>query len=226
MQHLAKISATGIIFLSLAGSVYAQSSMSGNQGNIDTTNTQMAPSTTSQSVSQTTTDQTKSQTVQNKNMPVTFTPDNIQWKDAKFFPPGAQYAMLEGNVKDKGPITVRIKIPANYQLTPVYSLSPEHITVLSGSLNLGIGDKIDTTAVTSLPAGSFVIIPARKHHYITTSEDTVVQLSGNGPMLFKYVNSKDDPRLHPSTQSQTPANSQNNSSAPGTTQSSQPTTNY
>jgi hypothetical protein len=136
------------------------------------------------------------QTANPKNGLAAITPDKLQWKYApKIVPPGAQYAMLEGkDMRGSGVITFRIKLPANYQLPPVFSQNPERITVLSGTLNIGVGDKLDTTSGTALPAGSFVVIPAHKHHYDWTSEDTVLQVTTSGPYTIKYVHAKDDPR--------------------------------
>jgi hypothetical protein len=123
------------------------------------------------------------------------TPDNIQWIAAPaLLPSGAKFTLLEGNPRSRGNVTVRIKLPANYQLPPVYTIMPERITVLSGTLHLGAGNKIDANASTSLPTGSFVVIPAKKHHYFWTSDESIIQISGPGPWSLKYVNPTDDPR--------------------------------
>lgn len=157
----------------------------------------------------------------NKNMPITITPDALQWKPApQHLPSGAQMAILEGNPQTKGMITIRVKVPANYQLPPVYAQNIARITVLSGNINLGFGDKMNTNAGTALPAGSFVLMPANKHHYMWTTDESVVQVSGMGPFALKYVNKNDDPsnlnKNTTSSQEQTSpsgANQQNSNNA-------------
>ena len=70
----------------------------------------------------------------------------------------------------------------------------DHVTVLSGTLNFGTGDKLDTTKTKALTPGSFHITPAKTNHFLWTSEETVVQVHGVGPMDIHYVNPEDDPR--------------------------------
>jgi hypothetical protein len=68
------------------------------------------------------------------------------------------------------------------------------VTVLSGTLNSETGDKLDTTKTKALTAGSFEIMPAKTNHFAWTSEETVVQIHGVGPMDIHYVNPEDDPQ--------------------------------
>ena len=46
--------------------------------------------------------------------------------------PGAQIAVLEGNPAEKGPITLRLKFPANYNIPAHWHSMTERLTVLSG----------------------------------------------------------------------------------------------
>ena len=70
----------------------------------------------------------------------------------------------------------------------------EHVTVLSGTLNSGTGDKLDTTKTKALTPGSFEIMPAKTNHFAWTGEETVIQIHGVGPMDIHYVNPEDDPQ--------------------------------
>jgi quercetin dioxygenase-like cupin family protein len=156
----------------------------------------------------------------NKNDLITLTSDSLKWQDGpEGLPAGAQYAILEGNPHTKGPFTIRLKFPANYQIPPHFHAAKDHFTIISGSLNIGSGDKLDTNKGIALPAGSFVIIPANNHHYAWTTEETILQLSDMGPWSIKYVNPTDDPRKHKSEQLQKaiPGHPTNPSTQPATT---------
>jgi quercetin dioxygenase-like cupin family protein len=41
----------------------------------------------------------------------------------------------------------------------------EHVTVVSGALMVGMGEKFDESQMNTLPAGAFGMIPAGMHHY-------------------------------------------------------------
>src|ERR1700737_238279 len=56
---------------------------------------------------------------------------------------------------DRSPFTVRIKAPANLIFPPHYTPNPETVTVISGELLLGIGDKFDKEKAQRMTAGSF-----------------------------------------------------------------------
>lgn len=126
---------------------------------------------------------------------VILSPSDIQWQNGPdSLPAGAQYIVLATSPKSKRPSTLRIKLPANYQIPPYYQTIPVRLTVLSGTLNMGMGNKFDTNNGTALVANSFVSIPARKPHFEWTTEETIIQVSANGPINTVYVNPSDDPR--------------------------------
>lgn len=130
------------------------------------------------------------------NTPIIITPDKIQWiQGPGILPPGAAYAVLEGSLNGKENLTLRVKLPPNYQVKSHFVSALERVTVLSGSINVGTGDKFDLQSGTSLPAGSFIVMPANKHYYVwTSSEETIIQISAQGPWSVTYVNPNDDPR--------------------------------
>jgi len=126
---------------------------------------------------------------------VMLTMDDVKWTEAPAaLPKGAQVFMMEGNPPDAAPFTMRLKFPANYKVGPHWHPAIEHATVLKGTVNLGMGDKFDTSQTKALPVGSFVVIPPKAAHYVWTSEETIVQLHGVGPWAVNYVNPADDPR--------------------------------
>jgi len=109
-------------------------------------------------------------------------------------PPGAQIAVLAGDPSKAAPYTVRLKFPANYDIPAHSHPTDENVVVVSGSFALGMGNKLDRKAGTTLPPGGFGLLPAGMNHYAYTTQETTIVLYGQGPVEFKYVNPADDPR--------------------------------
>ena len=47
--------------------------------------------------------------------------------------------------------------------------------------------------MTGFPAGSFAYLDPEMHHYVKADGDTIVQVHGQSPVQFNYINPKDDP---------------------------------
>jgi hypothetical protein len=124
-----------------------------------------------------------------------FTPDAIKWGDAPgALPAGAKLAVLEGNPMQSGIYTMRLWVPDGYKIPPHHHLQVEHVTVISGTFNLGMGDTFDETKGSAMPAGTFGFLPPHTNHFAWAKGETVIQLHGNGPWGIIYANPKDDPR--------------------------------
>lgn len=109
-------------------------------------------------------------------------------------PKGAQMAVLEGSPMDEGIFTIRLKMPANYRISPHWHPAFEHITVIEGGFWMGRGEKFDEAALHEIKTGGFSVMAPGTRHYATTKVDTVIQLHGMGPWQLYYVNPEDDPR--------------------------------
>lgn len=121
--------------------------------------------------------------------------NKVQWEPAPpQLPAGAQISVLEGNPAEKGAVTLRLKFPADYKVPPHWHSMAERVTVLSGSLHVGMGDALDRQASQTLEPGGFVSLPAKMHHFAWTVTPTVVQISLDGPFDIFYVNAADDPQ--------------------------------
>ncbi|WP_231973455.1 cupin domain-containing protein [Variovorax sp. HW608] len=84
--------------------------------------------------------------------PMMVTPGAIKWGDAPpSIPKGAKLAVLMGDPSKEGPFVMRLKTPANYKIAPHTHTQAEQITVLSGTLILGMGEKIDKAHESALP---------------------------------------------------------------------------
>jgi Domain of unknown function (DUF4437) len=121
--------------------------------------------------------------------------DKVQWAPAPpFLPSGAQISVLEGNPSEKGPVTLRLKFPSNYNIAAHWHSMTERVTVLSGSFHIGMGDKLDRHASQTLEPGGFALLPANMRHFAWTSAPTVVQINLEGPFDIFYVNPADNPQ--------------------------------
>jgi len=109
------------------------------------------------------------------------------------FPPGAKMAVLQGDPGQTALFTVRLEMPDGYRIAAHWHPTDEHITVISGTFLVGMGDVLDTARTTALPAGGFVTAPAKMNHYAIARGKTVVQVHAMGPFALTYVNPKDDP---------------------------------
>jgi mannose-6-phosphate isomerase-like protein (cupin superfamily) len=117
------------------------------------------------------------------------TPTNIQWVQAiRGFPSGLQMAVLAGDLSKSGPYTIRVGLPANFKIPVHTNSSDQYVTVLSGSINIGVGDKTDTTQGFLLPQDSFFVVPAGLRHYIwTATEGAMLQMNGLAPLTMEYI---------------------------------------
>lgn len=122
------------------------------------------------------------------------TPSDLQWGDTNALPAGAKVAVIEGKMDKKGPITARLKLPADYKLPAHWHPGVERVTVLSGTFNYGMGDKLDPQMTKALGPGSVVVMQPKMNHFVWTKEETVIQLNVMGPWGITYVNPADDPR--------------------------------
>lgn len=112
-------------------------------------------------------------------------------------PPGAQAAVLHGNPAQPGLFVLRLKLPPGYRIPPHTHPGTEVVTVLSGAFNVGMGPTGDPAMARRLSAGSFFAFGPGMAHYAHVTEETVVQISTNGPWGITYVNPADDPRQQP-----------------------------
>jgi hypothetical protein len=126
--------------------------------------------------------------------------DAVKWGPAPpALPAGAEISVLEGNPAEKGPVTLRLKFPANYDIPAHWHSMTERVTVLAGALNVGMGDKLDRKTSQRLDPGGFVSLPAKMNHFAWTTTPTVVQIGLEGPFDIVYVNPADDPQQRQST---------------------------
>jgi quercetin dioxygenase-like cupin family protein len=124
-----------------------------------------------------------------------YQPAEIEWKDGPAsLPRGASFAVLEGDPGKEGLFTMRLRLPDGFRIPPHFHGGVEHITVIEGTFNVGMGETFDAAAAKPMPAGTFGFWPAGMRHFAFTRGATTLQLHGQGPWTITYVNPADDPR--------------------------------
>jgi quercetin dioxygenase-like cupin family protein len=121
-------------------------------------------------------------------------PKDLKWDDVASLPPGAKVAVIEGRMNQEGPITARIRLPANYKIPPHYHPGVERVTVLSGTVHIGMGDRFDAGSTTAMEPGTVLLMSPGMHHFAWTKEEAIFQLNVTGPWSVTYLNPADDPR--------------------------------
>ena len=107
-------------------------------------------------------------------------PALLNWIESAY--PGTELTTVFGNPKTPGQVyAIRLRLPANYIVPPHTHTQDEYMTVISGSLNVGIGESVDKSKTTYLPVGGAVGIPGKVPHYAWTTEEMIMQIHAIGP---------------------------------------------
>ena len=126
---------------------------------------------------------------------VMFTGPDLKWGDAPpSLPAGAKFAVLEGDPGKEGFFAIRLQMPAGYKIPAHTHPTDEHVTVISGTCNFGMGPKYDDASAKEMSAGAYVVLPAGMQHFAGSKSGCVVQVTSTGPFQVTYVNPADDPR--------------------------------
>jgi quercetin dioxygenase-like cupin family protein len=88
----------------------------------------------------------------------------------------------------------RCSYPADYKIPAHSHPAIEHVTVISGTFNIGMGDKLDPSKTQAISAGGVAIMQPKMNHFAWTKEETILQVHGVGPWAVNYVDPADDPR--------------------------------
>src|SRR2546427_13299197 len=97
--------------------------------------------------------------------PIVVHAPGISWADGPpSLPRGAQFALLEGNPAEAVPLTLRLKLPPNYRVPPHWHAVLTHVTALSATLNVGIGEQPTSSGGPTLSAGSYAVMPQQTGH--------------------------------------------------------------
>lgn len=114
---------------------------------------------------------------------------SLNWIDADVpgFAPGMKMAVVQGNPEEAGPYTMRLSFPDGYQFPAHWHPMAENVTVLSGVLQLAMGERPDASKLKAYGPGDYLHIPAKHPHFGGAQGYTVIQLHGQGPFAINLV---------------------------------------
>jgi hypothetical protein len=107
---------------------------------------------------------------------------------------GVQTTVLYGDPSKVGLYTILLYVPAHTTI-PAHSHRDNRMAaVLSGTWNLGYGNKFDENSLKNMPPGSTYSEPAGIDHFARTDgEPSIVEISGLGPTNTVYFDPANDP---------------------------------
>jgi quercetin dioxygenase-like cupin family protein len=99
------------------------------------------------------------------------------------FPPGAQMVVIHGDPSKATDYALRLRFPDGYRIPLHHHGAAEHVTILSGEMNLAMARDTNTPTRAYGP-GDFLYIPPRMSHYGHIRGETFMQLHGIGPFTI------------------------------------------
>ena len=117
--------------------------------------------------------------------------NEVQWKDGPPSLPGTQISLLYGDMAKEGVFVARLKFPANYKVPAHTHPVDEIVTVISGEFRLGMGKEYNDAQLKPYTAGGLIAMPPGTEHFVQTKQETVIQISTQGPWAINFVNPND-----------------------------------
>ena len=118
---------------------------------------------------------------------------DAKWTHDKGDPPGSESVFLREDARTGG-MELLVRFPAGHVIAPHWHPTTEHLTVLTGTIALGMGNTFDQSAMKDLSTGGYAAMPAEMHHSFMAKTAATIQVHGMGPFAINYVNPADDPR--------------------------------
>jgi len=111
--------------------------------------------------------------------PLRLTPDQLTWTAD---PRGYEQALIVGDPTKPGIYVARLRFPSNLRIAPHFHPDDRIVTVLSGTVLFGYGERFDETTMQALSAGSVWTEPAKQPHFAWSRDgEVVLQVIGMGP---------------------------------------------
>ena len=111
--------------------------------------------------------------------PLRVAPDQLTWTAD---PRGYEQALIVGDPTKPGIYVARLRFPSNLRVAPHFHPDDRIVTVLSGTVLFGYGERFDETTMRALSAGSVWTEPAKQPHFAWSRDgEVVLQVIGMGP---------------------------------------------
>ena len=116
--------------------------------------------------------------------------DSVPWRPSW---PGTQMAVVRGDPSAGGAFTFLFRMPTGYWIHPHTHPVDARIRVISGTLLVGMGERLDTTAVRALAQGDSVQVARDMAHFEGTRGETVIEVRGTGAWGITFLDPSKDP---------------------------------
>ncbi len=118
-------------------------------------------------------------------------PKIMHFGDLKWTPiiKGCDLATVAGDPSVEGtPFVVRIRCVDGAKIPAHWHPTDENVTVLKGTLLVGMGETFDETKMMTMNVGNFALMPKEMRHFAMSKGETIVQAHGAGPFKVNWVN--------------------------------------
>jgi quercetin dioxygenase-like cupin family protein len=117
-------------------------------------------------------------------------PEEVVWTERPGYE-GVKFALIQGDPTKPGIYVVRAKFSPGAMTRPHWHPEDRYVIVVQGTWYTGEGDTFDPDKTVPLKAGSFMLHPAKAHHFDgAKDEEVVVQIIGMGPSNTTLVDPK------------------------------------
>jgi hypothetical protein len=121
---------------------------------------------------------------------VKVTPEDVVWTERPGYD-GVKFAVIQGDPTKPGIYVIRAKFSPGTMTRPHWHPEDRYVIVVQGTWYAGEGDTFDPDKTVPLKAGTFMMHPAKAHHFDGAKDDEViVQIIGMGPSNTTLVDPK------------------------------------
>ena len=107
------------------------------------------------------------------------TPEELEWVDAST---GISRAIIAGDNRTQGMYAYRVRFPEGSRVEPHFHPDDRIVTVISGTLQMGYGERFEEATMKALVAGSVWTEPGSQPHFVWARDrEVVIQVIGIGP---------------------------------------------
>ncbi len=108
---------------------------------------------------------------------------------------GLETAVVAGDPAKAGaPFVMRVRARTAAAVPAHWHPMDENVTVLAGTVKIGMGEKYDAKAAPALATGTYTLVPKNMRHFAWHGAGSVIQIHGTGPFELTFVNPTEDPR--------------------------------
>lgn len=115
----------------------------------------------------------------------------VHYGDLKWTPimKGCELAPVSGDRSAEGtPFVLRIRCVDGAKIPAHWHPTDENVTVLKGTLLVGLGETFDESKLQTMNVGNFITMPKEMRHFALSKSETIVQVHGAGPFKVNWVN--------------------------------------